>query len=99
MDFLENTWVKLTEFFPPLHFGSKDPRQYLLEYMQSRYAHHRANLEPHGAGTGGTIIGVMADGHVMADLEKMIEEIVCTISLNSESFDFLKWKSEWANKA
>jgi len=92
---LQDYWVKLTEFFPPLHFDGKEPREYISEYTKSRFSFHRANLEPDGPSTGGSIVHVMAGGDVIADLEKMIEETVCTLSLNSDSIDFSEWKRQW----
>ncbi len=99
IDFLEDIWVKLAEFYPPLHFGGLEPREYITKYIQDSFSHHRANLEPDGPGTGGTIVGVMAGGHVIHDLEEMIDDTVCTLSLNSESFDYQDWKNKWRGKA
>lgn len=99
IDFLQDTWVKLAEFYPPLHFGGLEPREYITKYTQGRFSHHRANLEPDGPGSGGTIVGVMAGGHVIHDLEEMIDDTVCTLSLNSESFDYQEWKNRWKGKA
>lgn len=99
IDFLQDTWLKLAEFYPPLHFGGLEPREYITKYTQGRFSHHRANLEPDGPGSGGTIVGVMAGGHVIHDLEEMIDDTVCTLSLNSESFDYQEWKNRWKGKA
>jgi hypothetical protein len=99
IDFLQDTWVRLAEFYPPLHFGGLGPREYLDKYVQDRFSYHRASLEPGGPGTGGTIVGVEAGGYVIHDLEEMIDQTVCTLSLNSESFDYQDWKNRWQGKA
>jgi hypothetical protein len=99
IDFLQDTWVRLAEFYPPLHFGGLEPREYISKYTQGRFSHHRANLEPDGPDTGGTIVGVMAGGHVIHDLEEMIDDTVCTLSLNSELLDYQDWKERWQGKA
>lgn len=99
IDFLKDNWVKLAEFYPPLHFDGKEPRDYISEYTKNRFSFHRANLEPNGPGTGGSIVHVMVGGDVIADLEKMIEETVCTLSLNSDSIEFIEWKQQWRGKA
>ena len=96
---LQDYWVKLSEFFPPAHFDGKEPREYISEYTKSRFTFHRANMEPDGAGTGGSIVHVMCGGDVIEDLEKMIEETVCMLSLNSDSIDFKDWKKKWRGKA
>jgi hypothetical protein len=96
---LQDYWVKLAEFFPPMHFDGKEPREYISEYTKSRFTFHRANMEPDGPGTGGSIVHVMCGGGVIEDLEKMIEETVCTLSLNSDSIDFNDWKKQWRGKA
>ncbi|OOE35980.1 hypothetical protein BZG04_07640 [Salinivibrio kushneri] len=96
---LQDYWVKLAEFFPPMHFDGKEPRKYISEYTKSRFAFHRANFEPDGPGKGGSIVHVMVGGDVIADLEKMIEETVCTLSLNSDAIDFTEWKKQWRGKA
>ncbi|MGL4822794.1 MAG: hypothetical protein ACRC2W_07370 [Plesiomonas shigelloides] len=99
IDFLEDIWVKLAEFYPPLHFSGLEPREYITKYIQDRFSYHRANLEPDGNGTGGTIVGVMAGGHVFHDLEEMIDDTVCSLSQNCESFDYQDWKNKWRGQA
>nr|CAA6810390.1 MAG: Unknown protein [uncultured Thiotrichaceae bacterium] len=96
---LQDYWVKLAEFFPPMHFDGKEPREYISEYTKSRFVFHRANMEPNGPGTGGSIVHVMCGGSVIEDLEKMIEETVCTLSLSSDSINFKDWKQQWRGKA
>lgn len=95
IDSLQDIWVRLARFYPPNHFGGVEPREYINKYTQDRFSYHRASLEPEGPGTGGTIVGVMAGGGVIEDLEKMIEETVCTLSLNSEPFDYQSWQRDW----
>ncbi len=96
---LQDYWVSLAEFFPPLHFDGKEPRVYISDYTQSRFSFHRSNLEPDGAGTGGSIVHVMAGGGVIQDLENMIEETVCTLSSSTDTIDFENWKKRWRGKA
>lgn len=99
IDFLQDIWVRLAEFYPPLHFGGLEPREYISKFTRDRFSHHRVNLEPEGPNTGGTIVGVIAGGNVIYDLEEMIDDQVCNLSLNSESFDYQHWKKRWQGKA
>jgi hypothetical protein len=68
IDFLEYVWLRLAEFYPPSHFGEKDARQYMRDFIRDRFTFHWAKHEPEGPGTGGTIVGVLTGGDVIADL-------------------------------
>lgn len=64
---------------------------------------HRAQAEPHGPGTGGTIVSVTCSGNVMADVNRMVEDMVMSLVGYNDQFDWkgwpLRWNEERSNKA
>ena len=95
IDVLEQILVTLMSWYPPGHFGGREPRDYINALTASRFTWHRAYLEPNGIGTGGTIIGTMVGGCVMDDLESMVLDVVSSFAMNLDDFDFTRWKQEW----
>lgn len=95
IDFMEFAWLRLAEFYPPKHFGRQGPRAFIRNYIRDRFAYHWAKYEPEGPGTGGTIVGVMAAGDVIEDLEKMIADTVAALFLYDDGFNYEAWASAW----
>ena len=95
IDFLEFAWLRLAEFYPPKHFGEKDPRTYIRDYIRDRFAFHWAKHEPHGPGTGGTIVGVLTGGDVIHDLESMIADTVSALFMYDNGFNHEEWLAQW----
>ncbi|MGH8532768.1 MAG: hypothetical protein ACREV1_08610 [Gammaproteobacteria bacterium] len=98
IDFLEYAWLRLAQFYPEKHWDKKGAEVYIREYIQSRFSFHWAKHEPDGPGTGGTIVGVLTGGDVMADLEGLIADTVSALFKYSDDFNFQEWKIAWEGK-
>ena len=79
IDSLTGILVTLANYYSPEQFGDQSPQEYFSEIISSRFQWHRVIAEPHGPGTGGTIINVTIGGNVIDDVEKMIEDIVMAL--------------------
>ena len=95
IDVLEQILITLATWYPLGHFGGREPQDYINAVTASRFTWHRAHLEPNGIGTGGTIIGTMVGGCVLDDLERMVLDIVSSLAVDLDDFDFIRWKEEW----
>lgn len=95
IDFLEYAWTRLAEFYPARHFGDKDSREYIRGYIRDRFRFHWAKHEPDGPGTGGTIVGVLTGGDVIADLESLVADTVGTLFAHRDDFDLEAWLAAW----
>ncbi|KVP22421.1 hypothetical protein [Burkholderia ubonensis] len=96
IDFLEYAWLRLAEFYPAGHFGLRGRRAYIRNFIRDRFQFHRSKHEPDGPGTGGTIVGVLAGGDVIDDLERMISDTVRALFVHHDNFRFDEWQREWA---
>ncbi|MHB8471343.1 MAG: hypothetical protein ACYDC8_00565 [Gammaproteobacteria bacterium] len=95
IDFLEYSWLRLSEFYPPGQFGKINARDYIRDYIRSRFEFHWSKYEPDGPGTRGTVVGVMVGGKVINDLETMIADTIGALFMDHDQFDYLRWVSEW----
>jgi hypothetical protein len=86
--------VDLAVFYVPGTFG-EDPRKFFSEMTATRFRWHRAHSEPHGPGTGGTIVNVTCGGSVADDLEDMIEDMVQSLVGYDDRFDRHSWSALW----
>jgi hypothetical protein len=91
---LEQILVQLASQYPEGHFGGRSAEDYINAMTASRFQWHRAHLEPDGAGTGGTIVGVSAGGAVIEDLEVMVRDVVRSLHENEIGF-FQAWDADW----
>lgn len=98
IDFLEYVWLRLAQFYPENHWGGRSAEEYIRSYITDRFSFHWAKHEPDGPGTGGTIVGVLTGGDVIADLEALIADTVSAMFMYSEDFDFGQWKAEWGGE-
>jgi hypothetical protein len=96
VDFLEYVWLRLAQFYPEKHWGGKTAEEYIRSYITDRFSFHWAKHEPDGPGTGGTIVGVLTGGDVIADVESLIADTVSAMFMYSDDFDFKQWKAEWS---
>lgn len=96
IDFLEYAWMRLAEFYPAGHFGLRGRRAYIRNFIRDRFHFHRSKHEPGGPGTEGTIVGVLAGGDVIDDLERMISDTVRALFANDDNFEFDTWQREWS---
>jgi hypothetical protein len=95
IDVLEQILTHLASWYPGRHFGDKDAKDYMNAMTASRFEWHGAHLEPEGPGTSGTIIGPMAANSVMSDLEGMVVEMVRSLTMDEDAFDFASWAKDW----
>ena len=97
IDFLEFAWLRLAEFYPPSHFGGKDAKTYIKDFIKDRFSFHWSKHEPNGPGTGGTIVGVLTGGDVIHDLEEMIADTVQALFMYNDDFKYHEWVEQWRN--
>ena len=97
VDFLEFTWLKLAEFYPRNHFAGKDAEKYIRQYIRDRFSFHWSKHEPAGPGSGGTIVGVLAGGDVISDLEGLIQDTMHSLFFDSATLDLDDWMLRWKN--
>ncbi|WP_110456007.1 HNH endonuclease signature motif containing protein [Shewanella algidipiscicola] len=95
IDSLTGVLVTLSNYYSPAQFGEQSAQKYFSEIISSRFQWHRTISEPHGPGTGGTIVNVTVGGSVMSDLEKMVEDMVMALVDYDDSFDWRGWPKRW----
>ena len=95
IDVLEQILTHLASWHSRRPFGEMDAKDYMNAMTASRFEWHRARLEPEGPGTSGTMIGPMAAGAVMGDLERMVVEMVSPLIMDEAAFDFASWAADW----
>lgn len=95
IDSLTGILVTLSNYYSPIQFGELSPQEYFSKIISSRFQWHRTIAEPHGPGTGGTIVNVTVGGSVMSDLEKMVEDMVMALVGYDDSFDWRGWPKRW----
>lgn len=95
---LEGVFVRLVACFPRGHFGDAAPDAIASSWQAQLFGWHRARLEPRGIGTGGSIVGVLAAGFVIADVERLIQEAVQGLSEDHPQFDLIAWRKRWKRK-
>ncbi len=94
---LETALLGLARFYPYGHFGGEDPRSYFGELISSRFRWHRYHHSTEGEGFSGTIVGPLASGDVIADVERMIEDMATSLSLGfpEREFNCDEWRRQW----
>ena len=96
---LQTYLIGLASFYPRSQFGVSGAEDYFSQVTASRFEWHRRHLEPVGAGTGGTIIGTIASGKVIDDLEQMVIDMVRSLMQDEENFNFTAWLERWNGAA
>lgn len=99
VDALQGILVTLANFYPSGNFGGDDPHKFFSELISSRYAWHRSHTEPHGPGTGGTIVNVTTSEHVVSDAEKMVEDMAQSLVGYDDRFNWREWPKHWNEEA
>lgn len=97
---LEEVLATLATYFPAGHFDHEKPRDYISELISTRSRWHYYHAEPHGHGEDGTIVHVLVARAVLSDVERMIAEMVHSLTLDWEGsgpFNFDQWDSDWFN--
>jgi hypothetical protein len=95
IDVLEQILTTLAGFYPQGQFEGREPRDYMNAMTAARFSWHWARLEPNGPRTGGTMMGPIVGGCVIADLEKMITDLIAAVAMHLENFEYDHWKQEW----
>ena len=98
---LEDIMASLATYYPPGHFDRANPRDYISELIATRFQWHHYHHEPHGRGRDGTIVRTLVVGSVVADVEKMIEDAVGSLTLDwsgESGFDFNEWRADWKRR-
>jgi len=92
---LQGIIIGLMGYYDNKSFDGQDPHEILSEIISSRFRWHHLQLEPLGPGTGGTIVRISCGGCVSNDLDKMIIDMVCSLSGYEDSFSFNRWIQKW----
>lgn len=98
IDSITGILVTLSNYYSTKQFGNHSPQEYFSEIISSRFRWHRTIAEPHGPGTGGTIVSVIVGGSVETDLEKMVEDMVFALVGDDNSFDWQSWTKRWRDR-
>ena len=94
VDSLTGILVTLANYYSPNCFGDQSPQDFFSEIISSRYRLHAIIAEPHGPGTGGTIVGVLSMGNLISDIENIIEAMVS--GLWEERYSkYEDWQKRW----
>ena len=92
---LKDILIKLAQYYPLNHFNKYPPEEYFSTKISSIAEWHRSSSEPNGHGTGGTIVEVVAGGMVIADLERMVSEMILSLTSSIDDFNYNDWQKEW----
>ncbi len=101
---LKNVMTELTKYFKQPHFMSttlSDPRgkDYLNERIKSMYEWRRACESTTGNKGRGTIANVILSGSVINDVERMLLDMVWSLSQDLYEFNYTEWKLLWDQKS
>jgi len=94
VDALQGILVTLASFYPPGTFGGEDPHKFFSEQISSRFAWHRTHVD-----TGGTIANVIISGHVVSDVERMVEDMAHSLVGFDDRFNWRAWPTWWREDA
>jgi len=96
IEVVQRIWLQLAGTFPKLHFDGLSPYEYLDQYLEQRYVWHHALAEPHGRGTGGTIVSQLVNKGVLRDLEIAVVDMVRSIwGLGHSASASDAWLARW----
>jgi hypothetical protein len=98
IDFYEEVLIELSTFYPKGHFNKKHPKEYFNELISSKFLWHRLIIETDGIGNGGTIVSTVAGGNVMNELQRMVFDMVSSLSNPYGLKGLISlniWKKEW----
>ena len=93
--------VTLAGYYSPKNFEDQTPQEFISDIIDCRFRWHYTIIEPHGPGTGGTMVRVLVPTHVASDIEIMVEDMVFSlVTLGAglgDDFDFDTWRKSWRN--
>ena len=98
IDVLTGILVTLaTNYYVPECFGNQSPQEFFSEIISSRYRLYSIIAEPHGPGTGGTIVPIRKQSSLTADIEKLVEVLV-EGNWEERYSEYEDWKRKWRTK-
>ena len=97
IDSLTGILVTLANYYSPDCFGNQSPQDFFSEIISSRYLLHAIVAEPHGPGTGGTIVGILFTANLISDIEKIIEDMVSGLWVERYS-EYQDWQKRWRSE-
>lgn len=98
IDALQGILVTLARYCSNKQFAGKSPQEFISNMIASRFEWHRVHAEHRGPGTGGTIVNLICSGNVMSDVERMVEDMVMSLTVDNNAFDQINWSRQWRNE-
>jgi hypothetical protein len=95
IDLIVQMLTHLASWFPEDHFDGRLAQEYFSRFVSDRFIWHRALAEPDGVGTGGTIVGPIAAGAVLSDVECAVGDMVSALLSGREGFSLMAWRRKW----
>lgn len=95
IDVIVQMLIRLASGFPEGHFNGQPAQEYFSRFVSDRFIWHRALAEPDGVGTGGTIVGPIAAGAVLSDVERAVDDMVSALLWEQEGFSLKAWRRQW----
>ena len=96
-DSLTGILVTLANYYSPECFGDQSPQEFFSEIISSRFRLYSALAEPDGPGTGGTIAGIRRGLSCIADIERIIEDMISGLWEESYS-EYEDWQKRWRSE-
>ena len=90
--------LALSRGFPKEHFGEAGAASFFEDFISQRFTWRRALAEPHGPGTGGTIVGLEVGLGVMRDLEGAVQDIVRSLKGRGHGPENAMYMDEWSKR-
>lgn len=88
-------WVRLARRYPADHFDGQEPRDFFDAHLRQRGEWHHLIAEPDGAGTGGTIIRIIAAAAMLDEAQRMVEETVAALWSYEDADGLNRWREAW----
>ena len=96
-DSLTGILVTLANYYSPECFGDQSPQEFFSEIISARFRLHSALAEPDGPGTGGTIAGILRVRSRIADIERIVEDMVSGLWEERYS-EYEDWQKRWRSE-
>ena len=95
IEFLENVWLQLSEFYTSRNFDGKSPKKYIEDYIQERSEYHHSKHIIDGEFLGGSDTRIMIGADIIEDLEILIKDMIFTFSIYNDNFAYESWEDAW----
>lgn len=96
-DALTGVLVTLANYYSPECFEGQSPQEFFSEIISARSRFHSIIAEPDGPNTGGTISGIRWGLSLIADVEKLIEDMVSGLWEERYS-EYEDWEKQWRSE-